>query len=76
MKMLEYQKMILRKVSFSAELFVKEFKKSFKWLNKDEINDLVDWVKYNFTEFYNKITVKEKGIKALPINTNQKKFRL
>ena len=30
--MLEYTKLILRKVSFSRELFGKELKKSTKWL--------------------------------------------
>ncbi|GAB4299735.1 MAG: hypothetical protein Kow0068_23180 [Marinilabiliales bacterium] len=72
MKMLDYQKMILEKVSFNANLFAREFKKSFKWLSREELNELVDWVKYRFTDLYNKITGQEKELKALLIRNNTK----
>ena len=42
--MLEYQKMILNKVSFDKRLFKKELLKSFKWLEPEEIKNLQDWV--------------------------------
>lgn len=50
--MLEYTKLILRKVSFSKELFGKELKKSFKWLKKDEILLLQAWCIITFGDIY------------------------
>ncbi len=52
MNMLEYQKKILQKVSFSKDLFVKELKKSFNWLSGNEINDFINWVRKTFSNKY------------------------
>ena len=46
--MLEYTKTILRKVSFDSELFTKELKKSLKWLNEEDINNLYLWLVENY----------------------------
>ena len=46
--MLEYTKLILRKVSFSRELFGKELKKSIKWLKKEEILAVRKFGKYSY----------------------------
>ena len=53
--MLEYTKLILRKVSFSKELFGKELKKSIKWLKKDEILLLQAWCFMTFGDIYGDI---------------------
>lgn len=50
--MLDYTKLILRKVSFSRELFGKELKKSVKWLKKDEILLLQTWCLLTFGDKY------------------------
>jgi hypothetical protein len=50
--MLEYTKLILRKVSFSRELFKKELKKSIKWLKKEEILLLQSWCLITFGDIY------------------------
>jgi len=50
--MLEYTKLILRKVSFSKELFGKELRKSIKWLKKDEIIVLQSWCIITFGDIY------------------------
>jgi len=50
--MLEYTKLILRKVSFSKELFGKELKKSIKWLKKEEILVLQTWCVLTFGDIY------------------------
>ena len=50
--MLEYTKLILRKVSFSKELFGKELKKSIKWLKKEEIIVLQSWCIITFGDIY------------------------
>ena len=50
--MLEYTKLILRKVSFSRELFGKELKKSMKWLKKDEILLLQAWCIITFGDIH------------------------
>ena len=42
--MLEYQKMILEKVSFDKNIFKKELKKSIKWLQGEELKKLIHWV--------------------------------
>tara|TARA_B100000963_G_C22463224_1_gene596657 strand:+ start:224 stop:400 length:177 start_codon:yes stop_codon:yes gene_type:complete len=42
---LEYTKYILEKVSFDFELLKKEYKKSLKTLNREEILQLNIWVK-------------------------------
>ena len=48
MNMLDYQKMIIRKVSSSEKLFRKEIEKSFRWLEQEEIKYLKYWVLNNF----------------------------
>ncbi len=45
MKMLEYCKTILQKISFNKRLFKKEYKKTFKYLTKDEHLELKKWLK-------------------------------
>lgn len=50
--MLEYQKNILQKVSFSKDLFVRELKKSLNWLAGNEIKDFINWVKKTFGNQY------------------------
>jgi hypothetical protein len=45
--MLDYCKMILQKVSFSRRLFLKEYRKSYKWLNPIEWLHLRQWIKQN-----------------------------
>ncbi len=50
--MLDYTKLILRKVSFSRELFGKELRKSIKWLKKDEILLLQTWCIITFGDIY------------------------
>lgn len=53
--MLEYTKTILQKVSFSKELFSRELRKSFKWLQKDELITLYAWCLLTFNESYQDI---------------------
>ena len=53
--MLEYTKLILRKVSFSRELFGKELKKSIKWLKKEEVLALQAWCLLTFGDKYGDI---------------------
>ena len=53
--MLEYTKLILRKVSFSKELFGKELKKSIKWLKKEETLALQAWCILTFGDIYGDI---------------------
>lgn len=43
--MLEYMKVILRKVSFDRSLFRKEYRKSLNWLSKNEVNELKSWLR-------------------------------
>jgi hypothetical protein len=50
--MLEYTKLILRKVSFSKELFGKELRKSIKWLKKEEVVALQAWCLVTFGDKY------------------------
>ena len=57
--MLEYQKLILKKVSFSKQLFVKELEKSKKWLSNNEFKDLIRWMNKTFNPLFLKETVDE-----------------
>lgn len=50
--MLEYTKLVLRKVSFSRELFGKELRKSIKWLKKEEKLVLQSWCLITFGDIY------------------------
>lgn len=43
--MLGYCKLILRKMSFSKKLFLKEYRKSLSYLDRDEQNELRRWVR-------------------------------
>lgn len=47
MKMLSHQKHVLQKVSGNKELFKKELIKSLAWLEKEEIEELIQWLKKN-----------------------------
>ncbi len=46
--MLEYTKTILEKVSFNRELFLKELKKAPRFLSRDEVSELHEWVMQKF----------------------------
>lgn len=50
--MLEYAKVILPKVSFSKDLFMKELNKCINWVEKDQIRELYTWCNENFKEIY------------------------
>ncbi len=50
--MLEYAKVILPKVSFSKDLFMKELNKCIGWVEKDQIRELYVWCNENFKEIY------------------------
>ena len=50
--MLEYQKLILKKVSFSKDLFKKELAKSYKWLNSTDFYNLIYWASKQFGNIY------------------------
>jgi len=43
--MLDYCKTILRKMSFSKQLFLKEYRKSLSYLSAEEQNELRRWVR-------------------------------
>lgn len=49
--MLEYSKLILKKVSFDSFLFEKELKKSLNYLMPHEIEDLLTWAKVQHGEY-------------------------
>ena len=46
--MLEHQKILLRNLCENRRFFIKELIKSMKWLNKQEMLELEQWVKQNF----------------------------
>jgi hypothetical protein len=52
MKMIEYVKLILEKVSFEKELFEKELKKGLKLLSFKEIRELRKWCYERFGSIY------------------------
>lgn len=43
--MLNYCKIILQKVSFNRDLFLKEYRKSHNWLTEEESRKLRQWVR-------------------------------
>jgi hypothetical protein len=43
--MLEYSKLILSKMTFDKGLFKKELKKAFRYLNREERTQLINWVR-------------------------------
>ena len=45
LSMLEYSKIILSKISFDRNLFMKEYKKAFKHLDRNERTALKQWVR-------------------------------
>lgn len=45
--MLDYCKYVLQRVSFDVRLFRKEYRKSLRWLSRDEIVRLKEWVRTN-----------------------------
>ena len=47
---LSYTKMILKKVSFDVNIFIKEFNKSKQVLSGDELYKLKKWCKQNFQD--------------------------
>lgn len=53
--MLEYQKNVLQKVSFNPELFAKELRKAFKWLQKEELVMLQAWCILMFNDRYHDV---------------------
>jgi hypothetical protein len=53
--MLEYTKLVLQKVSFNRELFSKELRKAFKWLQKDELVILQAWCIVTFSDSYHDV---------------------
>ncbi len=55
--MLELSKQILQKVSFDRRLFKKELKKSFKWVNPHERQDLKTWCLATFGLAYHDIII-------------------
>ena len=48
MKMLEHQKWVIQQVSKDKELFKNELYKSLEWLEKKDIEALVEWLKSNY----------------------------
>lgn len=52
MKMIEYVKLILEKVSFDKSLFEKELKKGIKTLGLHEIKELRKWCYERFGNVY------------------------
>ena len=62
--MMEYAIVILPKVSFSRDLFRKEFTKCIDWVGESELNDLKIWCFENFMEMYPDILTKAFAKKA------------
>lgn len=55
MKMLNYVKKILTRVSFDARLFEKELRKAIKMLIANDVQDLKNWCYANFRFQYEAI---------------------
>ena len=53
--MLELQKLVLENVSENKSLFEKELRKSFKWLNNEDLQNLYHWAIGKFTSPYRSI---------------------
>jgi hypothetical protein len=45
LSMLDYSKVILSKISFDKKLFKKEYRKAFKYLDRNERAALKNWVR-------------------------------
>lgn len=63
MTMLEYAKMILKKVSFDKEIFKREYKKFITMLSDNESKKLIEWQQSNFRYTINGNNLKTKGNK-------------
>jgi hypothetical protein len=55
MKMLNYVKQILTRVSFDAKLFEKELRKAINMLIADEVQELRNWCYANYRRDYEAI---------------------
>ncbi|MFN8416478.1 MAG: hypothetical protein U0U66_09110 [Cytophagaceae bacterium] len=53
--MLNYSKFILEKVSFDAQLFEKELRKSLKELIREEVQELKTWCYDNFGHVHSSV---------------------
>lgn len=53
--MLEYQKMIIQKVSFSKTLFEKELRKAISLLTSNEVFELRNWALLQFGQLYSDV---------------------
>lgn len=53
--MLDYQKMILQKVSFDRTLFEKEMRKTISLVSSGELNELREWAFMQFGNNYSDI---------------------
>jgi len=61
--MYEYTKTVLRKVSFSSDLFCKELEKALKRLLPHEIEELAIWLReytHNRPELYSSLAIMNK----------------
>jgi len=47
--MLEYAKLVLKKVAFDPELFMKEYQKFVSLLSESEVDELNKWTQLNFS---------------------------
>ena len=57
MNMLEYMKIILKKVSFDPQLFEKELRKAIDGLLPSDLMELKNWCFQEFRESFGKILV-------------------
>lgn len=48
--MLEYAKVVLKKVSFDRKLFMKEYRKFIRLLPASEVAELIRWRQMNFAQ--------------------------
>lgn len=48
MQMLAHQKKVLENVCYDKVLFKKELYKCLAWLEKEEVEELVEWLKNNY----------------------------
>lgn len=53
--MLEYTKLVLKKVSFDSELFKKELSKSIEWLKENDLIKLHNWLIDNYINQHEEI---------------------
>lgn len=50
--MLEHQMKVLSSLSDNKELFIKELNKSMHWLNLNDKERLLEWIKQNYSRLY------------------------